>query len=81
MYAINLADLAYPERVIVARCLIAPVQGEIVATDAHRFDEMAVTLDCDDERAKAIVDTIRLKFKRNTLRCYRGQLGGAWERV
>jgi len=69
-YAINLADLMYPDRTLMAQILIAPVSREVVRLSKDELDSEAVILNCDEERAQAIVDVIRLKYKRHELRCY-----------
>ena len=69
-YAVNLGDLVRPENRIVASAMIAPVQGGTVEVDRQRVDGVAVLLNCDDERAQAIVDVIRLKRRKHELRCY-----------
>jgi hypothetical protein len=39
-------------------------------------------LECDEERATAIVEIIRKRFKKHELRCYRSKTGkGGWKRV
>ena len=80
-YAVNLADLCYPDRVMVARCLIGPVKGQTVQIDKDRMDGVAVLLDCDEKRGRAIVDVLRIKYKRNALRCYESESGRNWRRI
>jgi hypothetical protein len=64
----------------MAAVLVAPVRGEVIEADPQRFDGMAVTLACDDERAAAIVEVIRLKLKKSELRCYTGS-GKTWRLI
>jgi len=81
MYAVNLPDLVGDDLGRrMAAMLVAPVRGEVVQTDPRRFDEVAVVLACNDERAAAIVEVIRLKFKKPALRCYQGS-GDTWRRI
>jgi len=80
MYAVNVADLTkYP---IVAQFLLAPViePREIVQAERERFDGAAIVLQCENERAAAIVATIRLKARKHELRCYVGK-SKTWKRV
>jgi len=69
-YAVNLGDLSEVNNRIVGTYLVGPVMGNSVDVDPKKVDGIAVILDCDDERAQAIVDVIRIKRKRHELRCY-----------
>jgi len=77
-YAVNLPDLLYPDRLLMARLLIEPVRGEVVYVNGRRLDEVALELACSEERARAIIDIIRMKFK--WLRCYQCKQTG-WRRI
>ena len=48
--------------------------------DGKRFDGVAVTLDCAEEQAAAIVDVVRSKMGQQGLRLYR-KTGSQWKRV
>lgn len=81
-YAVNVADMA--KLGLVAEILVAPVvpQRLVVETSKARFDEMAVVLECEEERAKAIVEVIRLKFRPREMRCYQSSTGrGGWKGI
>lgn len=73
MYSINVADMSKDE--ITSRFLIVPViqSRQIVDNEPGRFDGGAVVLECDDARAKAIIDVIRIKYGKNEFRCYKGK--------
>ena len=73
MYSINVADMSKDP--ITSQFLIAPVirSRQIVDNEPGRFDGGAVVLECDDERAKAIIDVIRMKYGKNEFRCYQGK--------
>lgn len=81
MYAINIADLTKDKDGVWAPFLIGPVSGQAVEAE-KRFDGMALTLACDEERAQAIVEVIRLKYKKHEMRCYQSKTGkGGWKRI
>lgn len=77
MIAISLADIATAEP--VARMLVAPViqNQRTVEVQRGRVDGVAVVLDCDDERARAIVDVLRMKYTKWLMRAWEGA-GGSW---
>lgn len=81
MYAVNLADMTGNDlnRRMVAM-LVAPVVGEMVHIDRQRIDAVAVILNCEEERAQAIVEVIRLKLRKHELRCYKKN-GKGWKSV
>ena len=79
-YAVNTGDLMLMPS-IVAELLIAPVRGKTININKSRFDEMAVELECDEERAEAIVAVIRVRFGRNNLRCYKRGDRGEWKQI
>jgi len=77
-YAVNLADLMYPERRLMTRLLIAPVRGETIYISSRRIDEVAVELACPEERAKAIMAIICTKCR--WVRFYRAK-GRGWRKI
>jgi len=82
-YAVNVADLTKDG--ILAQFLVAPVipDRQIVKAEPGKIDGGAVLLQTDEERASAIVETIRLKWPKHALRCYRRKTDSAktWARV
>jgi len=80
-YSINIADLTKDG--IVAQFLIAPVvpHKQVVNAEKGYLDGGAVLLECEEERAKAIVSIIRGKYHRNLLRCYESKTGKSWVRI
>lgn len=81
-YAVNLGDLMFKGREIVSECLISPVcpSRTTVEVEPRRADGVGVLLECEEERARAIVEVLRIKFKSYELRCYRRERG-RWRRV
>lgn len=82
-YAINLADLLARKNELPLMLLVRPVISETsekVQVNQDAMDSTAVILDCDEERAKAICDLIRDKYKRHHLRLYRSR-HTSWERI
>lgn len=86
-YAVNLADLANtpPSQDIGVQLLLAPVISKKtppVEVEKRRFDGIGVVLTCDEERASAIVEILRQKYKKYELRLYTSKTGaGGWKRV
>jgi len=88
MNAVNVADLAAAAGAqgtatnLVMRILIAPVTESriVVVAERGKVAGDAIVLECDDERAEAIVEIIRKKYKKHELRCYRGK-SKTWRRV
>ena len=81
-YAVNLADLMGNSMGrFMARLIVRPVAGESVQVSAERFDEEALILDCDEERAEAIIRTLRMSLSKNDLRCYQSENGKGWRRA
>lgn len=85
-YAVNLADLLeLRQRGIWAADLLAlPLiqSGQVVQINRRRVAGVAVILDCDEERAAAVIAVLRKKLPRNRLRCYRSKTGaGSWKGV
>lgn len=60
-YAINISDMT--KDLIAKDFIILPVcTNKLIANVAKdRLDETAIILECDETRAKAIVDVIRIK--------------------
>ncbi len=79
-YAVNLADLMRMPP-LCATFLIGSVRGEVSNIDKRKVDATIVELDCDTERAEAIVAVIRVRYDRNELRCYRRGRRGGWKRI
>lgn len=81
-YAINIADLTKDSFFI--SLLIEPVirNRQIVEAEKDRLDGGAVMLECDEERAKAIVEIIRKKHTKNDVRCYEKKTNTKiWKRI
>jgi len=56
--------------------------GRAVDVEPAKFDGAAVVLECDEERAAAIVAVIRTKYKRNQIRCWQSKSGASsWKMV
>jgi hypothetical protein len=72
--SINVSDLSSVNDPILPM-LLAPVtkSRSIVNVEPKRIDGMAVVLDCDRKRALAIVDVIRMRYKKNQIRMYDGK--------
>ena len=83
--AANIADLTRYDA-IPRQCLIAPVipSREMIQTATDRLDDAAVVLECDEPRAKAIIEILRsydAKAKRYSLRAYRQGPRGGWSKI
>ena len=79
-YAINISDLI---GVPVATFLLSPdVVPDRIIVNAEKglIDGSAIMLQCDEERAKAIVDIIRMNCEKNKLRCYKAE-HSTWKRI
>ena len=82
--AANIADLTRYDA--IPRCLIAPVipSREMIQTATDRLDDAAVVLECDEPRAKAIIEILRsydAKAKRYSLRAYQQGPRGGWSKI
>ena len=79
-YAVNIADLMnHP----VAAFLISPEvipNGKCIKAEGDHMDGCALLLECNEERAKAIIDVIRMNCKKHELRCYERNKT-AWRRI
>jgi len=82
-YAINIADWAARKNDYGLAILLQPIVNQCtVDAELRRGDGVAVTLECGEERAKAVVDIIRQRFKRYEFRCYHSKTGkGSWKRI
>ena len=83
--AANIADLTRYEA-IPRQCLIAPViqNQRIIDTEPGRVDGAAVVLECEETRARSIVQLLRAydaKAKRYALRAYAEGPRGGWRKV
>jgi hypothetical protein len=83
MYAINIADLSYEDVLLPARLLLPPVAPNrtTVTVDKAAADGEALVLEaCTDERAQAIIATLRVK--RPSLRAYQQTTkSGRWKKI
>lgn len=72
--SVNVSDLSRFDDFSL-KILLQPVikSKQIVNAEPERVDGHAVILDCDRERALAIVGVIRMKFSKSQLRCYDGK--------
>jgi hypothetical protein len=72
--SINITDLSKTNDPMIAM-LISPVTKgrDIINVDPKHVDGMALLLDCDRERAEAIVQVIRMRYKKNQIRIYDGK--------
>ena len=86
-YAVNVAAITQPGTSLWLSLLLAPVtEGRRLVYNVEQegsIDNVGIVLECDEERAEAIVQVIRLKFpKPYQLRCYYSKTGnGGWKRV
>ena len=78
-YAINIADLTKPENRPLG-LIIGQVRGVVVEINKRRMDAVAITLCCEDERARALIDIIRIRRKKHELRCYEHK-GSRWVHI
>ena len=78
MIALSLADIGTADP--VAYMLVEPViRGrKTVEVQPGRVDGVAVVLECDDERARAIVDVLRMKYPKWRMRAWE-RVDGAWK--
>jgi len=80
-YAVSLVDMTKPEFILQCQFLVGPVRGEIIDAEPGQFAGAAIRLDCDEERAKAIVAVIRIATRKERLRCYKSETGNSWKRI
>ncbi|MBC7235014.1 MAG: hypothetical protein H5T69_04170 [Chloroflexi bacterium] len=76
-YALNIYDLAALGD--LAGVLIGPVLGGVAPVGNELVDEVGITLACDEDRALAIIDVLRLRMPR--LRAYRRGPRGGWKQL
>ena len=79
-YAINIGDLTTEP---ILGLIFGDVidKGSIIHAE-KTIDGMATALQCPEDRAKAIVETIRLKKKeKNLFRIYESKTGKSWKRI
>ena len=83
MYAVNVADWHDYRDDVGLKVLLQPVipGRQMVIAEKDRADGMALVLECDDERASAIVALIRKRYEKHALRCYWSKTGNSWRRV
>ena len=72
-YSINVMDMTKDD--ILSSFMIAPAIKSRLLYNAEpgRVDGTAVILECPDERSKAIIECIRMKYGKNEFRCYYGK--------
>ena len=81
-YAVNIADLwKYPIAAIMLSPDVIPNMRRVKAEGEGRMDGCALLLECNEERAKAIIDVIRLNCKKHELRCYETSSYKAWKGI
>lgn len=86
-HAINVADLSIlqpPLLWLVQNVL--PHNGvrsnaRVVEAERGRIDGLAAVLDCDQDRAEAIIYFVRKKYAKNAVRFYTSENGKTWKRV
>jgi hypothetical protein len=73
VYSVNAMDMTKDD--ILSTFMIAPVirSRQTIEVEKGRIDGHAVVLDCPEERAKAIIEVIRMKYGKNEFRCYAGK--------
>lgn len=84
-YAVNACDLAVLKDHWPLHMLISPVINrdiEHVECEPQKIAGMGFILDCDQERAEAIIEVVRMQYPRHALRFYQSTTGkGSWRRV
>ena len=72
-YSINVMDMTKDG--ILSSFMIAPVikSRTLYNAEPGRVDGTAVILECPDERSKAIIECIRMKYGIHSFRCYYGK--------
>jgi hypothetical protein len=73
--SINIADLSRVGDQMLALLLAQVTKSRQMynITPKQLFDGMVLVLDCDRKRALAIVEVIRMKYKKNQIRMYDGK--------
>jgi len=72
--SVNVSDLSSVNDPMLAM-LLSPVTKSrmVVNPQPKMIGGMAVVLDCERDRAKAIVEVIRMKYNKNKIRIYDGK--------
>ena len=79
-YAINISDLiGVPVATYLLSQDVVP-DRIIVNAEKGQIDGSAILLQCDEHRARAIVEVIRMNCKKHQLRCYMAQQS-EWKRI
>jgi hypothetical protein len=80
MIVLSLADIGSAEP--AACMLVAPVirERKTVEVQRGRVDGVAVVLECDDDRARAIVQVLRTKYPNWRMRAWEGK-GSTWKPI
>jgi hypothetical protein len=83
MYAINLADYTAHRDDLGLSVLLAPVTRakQMIICQQNRIDGIGLVLNCDDERAAAIVKIIRLRYAKHQLRFHARGEGKTWKNI
>lgn len=82
MYAVSIAGGCVRSNVLAWNLLVKPLAGQVVEPQADAITESAVVLDCDEERAAAVVALIRMRCKRAQWHCWYSKTGnGGWKAV
>ena len=83
-YAVHLMDLqGWVQHAPLMSLLHLVMEGEVRFLDKHKIDgQPVVFLNCDQERAAAIVQVVRLNIPREKLRMYHSKTGnGNWKAI
>ena len=79
-YAINISDLIdVPMATFLLSQDVVP-DRIIVDAEKGQIDGSAIMLQCDEHRARAIVEVIRMNCKKHQLRCYKAE-HSTWKRI
>lgn len=84
-FAVNICDCTYDNVQTMAALMMTPVTPKriIVRGEKGRVDSDAVVLECEEKRAKAICQVLRMKTIQNgrKVRCYVEGARGGWRDV
>jgi len=83
-YAINLSDWHRCKDDLGLHILLDSVVDKDATVECEgrgKIDGTAIPIGCDAERADAIKDVIRMKYKKHQVRVYRRGERGGWARV
>lgn len=83
-YAVDLAGLsAFAEHAAVMMLLNPVIEArQVVQTDRDLIaGGMAVVLECDEERAKAIMHVIRQRIGKHEIPFWKSSTGNSWTRI